>query len=239
MTSESSGVRNDRRSLTRYLDIVSSIAVVVAAGAVIWSAVGRAPSARSATPALRPPDSPVSISGAMMTGAEQAPVVMIEFSDFQCPFCGRFSNEILPELRPDYIDSGKVQLIFRHLPLPIHDRARPAAEASECAGKQGRFWAMHDLLFTDPKKLTETDFLAYAESAGLDIPQFTKCRASGEMTPRVNADAGLARTLGLTGTPAFLVGRRLPDRKVRVTEVIVGVRPEGEFRKAMDVALEG
>ena len=141
-----------RPNLRSVLDIVATLAMIAAAGAIIWTTLGRsAPTA--ARPGRAPipvPTEPVPLEGAPILGNPEAPVAIVEFSDFACPFCGRFSKDILPELKAKYIDTGQVLLAFRHLPLDrIHPRARPAAEAAECASRQGKFWRFHDLLFAD------------------------------------------------------------------------------------------
>ena len=136
------------------LDVTATGAMLVAAAVVIWATLVKP--ARSANASTKPatpiPAEPVSLEGAPILGAAAAKVAIIEFSDFECPYCARFFQDALPELRAKYIDTGKVRLAFRHLPLPMHQRARAAAEAAECARRQSRFWEFHDQFFTNPGK---------------------------------------------------------------------------------------
>jgi protein-disulfide isomerase len=162
---------------------------------------------------------------------------MLVFSDFECPFCARFANEVMPTLRQQYVDPGKVKLAFRHLPLTMHTHAERAAESAECAARQGRFWAMHDSLFQTPVRLDEPDLEAHARDVGLDLAAFATCMGGEESRAAVSADAGAARGLGVTATPAILIGIATADASVRVLEVIPGARPVDEFAKALDRAL--
>lgn len=147
-----------RRRLSRLRGLVESaanIAVVVLAATMIYVLLFRdGPSAGSGSPtpptAASVPQEPVSLQGAWLEGARNAPVVVIQYSDFECPYCRQFANGTLLDLRRTYVKRGDVLLAFRHLPLrAIHPLAYPAARAAECAGRQGRFWEMHDWLFRD------------------------------------------------------------------------------------------
>ncbi len=162
------------------------------------------------------------------------PVVLIEFSDFECPYCGRFSKETLPILAKEFIETGRVQLVFRHLPLPFHSRGKPSAIAAECAAAQGKFWQMHDLMFQDPKKLGDEDLVAHAAAAGLDLSAFELCVKTDVVATRVAADTEFARSIGLTGTPSFLIGRRTVDGQVAVEVVLSGARPVEDFKVALN-----
>ena len=126
------------------LDSTATVLTVVAAGVVVFAVMGK-PSAPANPSALPVPEVPLSIAGAPTVGSASAKVVMFIFSDFECPFCGKFASEIMPGLTQKYVESGRVRLVFRHFPLGIHSRAVRAAESAECAARQGRFWAMHDL----------------------------------------------------------------------------------------------
>jgi protein-disulfide isomerase len=164
---------------------------------------------------------------------------MVAFSDFECPFCGRFAREILPEIKAKYIDTGKIRFFFRHLPLAgIHPRAVPAAEAAECAARQGRFWDFHDQLFTDPKKLQDADLAAHARTVRLDQTEFSACR-KGQSSKRVQEDANLAVSLQLNATPVFLLGVLESDGRVKVAEVVSGARPAADFAARLETILNG
>jgi protein-disulfide isomerase len=164
-------------------------------------------------------------------------VAVIEFADFQCPFCGQFAKDTLPQIKARYVDTGKLLYVFRHNPLTqIHSRAEASAHASECAAQQGKFWRFHDRLFKDPRKLEQTDLLGYAGDARLDIEVFQRCLA-GRLPERVTVDFELAKTLKLTGTPVFLVGRLMAGGRVNVSQVLTGVQATAEFAAALDRVL--
>jgi protein-disulfide isomerase len=124
-----------------------------------------------------------------------------------------------------------------HNPLPIHSRAEAAAEAAECAGQQGQFWAMHDRLFGDPKKLDDSDLAEYARALGLDLSAFATCRP-GSGNAIVRRDVAVAKDLGLKGTPTFLIGEIVSDGRVKIADVIAGARPVADFEVVIDRRLK-
>jgi protein-disulfide isomerase len=130
------------------LDVVTSVVLIGAAMIVVTNYLSR-----PQRPGPRVPSEPISIDSAATKGSSTAPVVMIAFADFQCPYCGRFTRDVLPALERDYITSGQVQYVYRHLPLSNHQYAVPAAHAAECAGASGQFWPMHDRLFATGAQL--------------------------------------------------------------------------------------
>lgn len=216
------------------LDVVATLAMAVAACMLVWAVI-RSPARRPSSPPSVPTD-PVSIDGAATLGTSTARVAIVEFSDFQCPYCRKFAKETLPELKAKYIDSGLVKFVFRHNPLTtIHAQARAAAEAAECAGRQGKFWDVHDRFFQDPPKLMDADLIEQARAVGVDLSEFRKCLA-GQTADRVSQDTALARTLKLSGTPAFLIGR-VESERVYVSRVIPGATPFADMAAALDQAL--
>lgn len=224
-----------RISVRTALDVLATIALLVAAAAVTRTTI-RGP-LRSATPPQRPPvplpTEPVSLEEVPVLGDPNAKIAIVVFSDFECPFCGRFSRDVLPSIKRDYIDSGRVQLVFRHFPLDrIHRRARPAAEAGECAARQGKFWTFHDAMFSDPVRLEPEDLLTYARTVGLNVETFRSC-IDGESAEHVRTDSDLARVLKVPSTPTFLLGTVQDDRRVRVTQIITGARSASEFDAAL------
>jgi protein-disulfide isomerase len=178
----------------------------------------------------------VSIEGALLQGSAVAKVVLVEYSDFQCPFCGRFAREIMPKLEEKYIKSGKVQLAFRHLPLPMHPFAQKAAEAVECAARQGAFWGMHNKVFQEPQQLEEVSLKQNARILLLDEKQFSTCLA-GQASEKVRRDAAEARKLLVTGTPTFFVGTKQTDGRVKVVQRISGAPPVEQFEAALERVL--
>ena len=135
-------------------------------------------------------------------GPLSAPVTLVEFSDFQCPFCAR-AVPTLKALREKYPD--ELRVVYRHMPLDFHPHARPAAIASACADAQGQFWAYHDRLFEQQQALSPEDLMAHAEAIGLETEIFQSCLEATETAATVEADQKAAEALGATGTPAFFI----------------------------------
>jgi len=135
-------------------------------------------------------------------GPEGAPVTIVEFSDFQCPYCSRVVPTV-KQIAARYPD--EVRIVFRHLPLEFHAQARPAAYGSICADAQGQFWEYHDLLFANQRALERDQLSDYAISLGLDMEAFESCMKAPETEARVAADLEAAESLGATGTPAFFI----------------------------------
>ncbi len=238
--------RTDR--IRAVLEIVALLLTIAVAAALLYrlyaggGASPKAVTARAARPpAARPPaplpTEPVSLEGAALRGSRTAPVVLIEYSDFQCPFCGMFVRDTLPALVDKYVTPGRVLLAFRHFPLrSIHPFAGKAAEAAACAGMQHRFWEMHDRLFADQKRLDAPDLLADAAAIGLDKGIFTAC-LDGQEVRAVHADELSAQALAVTGTPTFFVGRIQADGKVRVVDRLSGAGSSAQFEQALDRAI--
>jgi len=156
----------------------------------------------------------ISLDDDPVKGNPDAPITIVEFSDFQCPFCARFHSTTLPQLEANYIDSGKVKFVYRDFPIQnIHPNAIPAALASECADEQGMFWEYHDLVFENQKKWqdlsgnTATDtFEQYALELGLNTSDFNTCFESGKYADEVTKDLQDGISYGITGTPGFFIG---------------------------------
>ena len=154
--------------------------------------------------ALEPPELPrmeVEAKGPAR-GPANAAVTIVEFSDFQCPYCGR-EFPVIERLMKEY--DGKVRLVFRHFPLDFHPFAAKAAEAGMCAQDQGKFWELHDKMFTNQQKLAVEDLKGYAKSLGMDAAKFDKCLDSGEKKPAVDEDMKAGTAAGVNGTPAFFI----------------------------------
>jgi protein-disulfide isomerase len=159
-------------------------------------------------------------------GPEDASVVMVEFSDFQCPYCHRFATETLPQIRQTYGD--KVRFIYRDFPLSsIHPQAEKAAEAGQCAQEQGKFWELHDLMFENQDALMVDDLKGYAQEAGLDAATFNDCLDSGKTAQEIQRDYQDGQVAGVTGTPGFLVNGVL----------VVGAQPFSVFQQVIDQLL--
>ena len=161
-------------------------------------------------------------------GNKVAPVEIIEFSDFQCPFCGKFYSETYNQVIDAYVKTGKASLVFRDFPLSnIHPYAQKAAEASECADEQGKFWEYHNKLFENQEALSVDNLKQYAKDLKLNTAKFNECLDSGAMADEVQKDLDEGSSYGVTGTPAFFINGRL----------IAGAYPFSEFQKIIEEEL--
>ena len=181
------------------------------------------------------PRDPIAIASEPFKGSGTARVALIEFSDYQCPFCGRYTKEILPQIRTNYVDTGKIKYVFRDMPLSFHKNAFKAAEAAHCGGAQGKFWEMHDALFANQTALDPEQLATYAKTVGLNEAQFQQCLESGKFAGEINKDVADAGAAGISGTPTFLVGLIQPgDGRVKVVKKLVGAKPYDEFKAAIE-----
>ena len=149
----------------------------------------------------------ISITDRPVLGEPDAPVTMVQFVDYECPYCRRFFHSTYGELKREYIDPGKLRLVVKDLPLAFHRHALQAAETAHCAGEQGSFWPMHDKLYGGAAGLNSGALLAYGEQLGLDGAAFRQCLESGRHRARIDADVAEAQAAGIPGTPAFILGR--------------------------------
>lgn len=164
-------------------------------------------------------------------GAEDAPVVMVEFSDFQCPYCARFWKDTLPEIKEKFVETGVVKFVYRDLALSFHADAQKAAEAAQCAYEQGSFWEYHDVLFANMNALDVNSLKKYAADLGLDVAQFDECLTSGKYADEVRQDGQDANANGLTGTPAFIInGQKVSGAQPydKFEQIICSIVPESE-----------
>jgi len=169
-------------------------------------------------------------------GKKGAKLALVEFTDYQCPYCKRFFDSTFAELKKQYVDSGKVLFISRNLPLPFHAEAKPAAVAAACAGDQGKYWQMREELFSNPSGLGSEAFKAAAKKLKLQSGKFEKCLASGKHDKAIEADMQAASAIGIDGTPSFLLGE-IKDGKV-IGELVVGAQPAAAFAQRIDAMLE-
>src|SRR5262245_19749713 len=185
------------------------------------------------------PSGPVraSVADAPMLGRPDAPVTMVEFSDYQCPFCQRFSSTTLRVLKKDYIDAGKLRYVFHDFPLDqLHPLARKAAEAAHCAGDQSKYWEMHDLMFQNQQALAPQQLGEHARKLGLDGARFDECLGSGRHAARVEKGIAEGTAAGIQGTPSFVVGKTKPGEIVE-GPLIRGAQPVENFRRLIDQML--
>ena len=169
----------------------------------------------------------VSIQGAYSLGSKDAPLTMVEFTDFQCPFCQRFHVQTFAELKKNYIDTGKLRFVSRDLPLDFHPNALQAAQAGRCAGEQGQFWAMRDRMNANPDKLDMASLADDAQDLKLNVAKFRTCIESGKYKDAIRADSQVAEKIGANGTPSFVLGKSKPDSVEG--ELIIGAMPYEVF----------
>ena len=160
-------------------------------------------------------------------GKENAPVTMVEFSDYECPFCGRHFEQTYSQIIKEYVDTGKVKLVYRDFPLDFHPNAQKAAEAAECAGEQNKYWEMHDKLFENQQALGINNLKQYAKEIGLNTDKFNNCLDSGEMTSEVSKDIQDGQAVGISGTPGFIINGQL----------VSGAQPFSAFKQIIEQEL--
>jgi protein-disulfide isomerase len=172
-------------------------------------------------------------------GRADAPVTLVEFSDFQCPFCLRHAKQTFERIKASYVDTGKVRYVFRHNPIQsLHPQAWGAARAAECAGRQGKFWQMHTAIFDNQKQMSEADLKGYARSAGVDIGAYDKCVADPAVTAKIQGDLDEGMRIGVTGTPMFFIGK-IENGKLRTMKRVNGAESFERFQQAIDAVLSG
>ncbi|MDE1970505.1 MAG: DsbA family protein [Patescibacteria group bacterium] len=219
------------------------LAAAILGGSIIFSAayysvhnLGVSPDHGATTPTVQPVDMEVLNRGGVALGNKNASVTVVEFSDFECPFCRVFWRDTFPALKKEYIDTGKVKFVYRNFPLSIHPMAVPYAEAALCANDQGKFWEMHDRIFGEQNKLgegtitttTNDDIIAWAHATGLNMTQFSQCISQHIHADQIKADAADGSTLGVEGTPTFFINGK----------ILVGALPPSDFERVIDAALK-
>lgn len=164
-------------------------------------------------------------------GSKDAPVTIVEFTDYQCPFCGSYFSDTYPQVEKEYVDTGKVRYMVRDFPLPFHGNAHVAAQAARCAGDQGQYLEMHDVLFEKQGEWSDGDaeelFSGYAGDIGLNTGSFSGCMSSETYKSDVDSDLSLAQQLGVGGTPGFYINGKL----------LVGAQPFSAFQQVIDAEL--
>jgi protein-disulfide isomerase len=175
--------------------------------------------------------------GNPVLGNESAKLILVEFTDYQCPFCGRYARETFPKIKERYIDKGMIRYAAIDQPLPMHPEAAKAAEASHCAEEQGKFWEMHEEMMANQETLK--DLSSYARILKLNIGQFENCLNTGKYKDAVNKDMELANKLGVNGVPGFIIGTVDENDPGKVTGIsmIRGAMPFDNFQNELDAAL--
>jgi protein-disulfide isomerase len=181
----------------------------------------------------------IGIDGGAVYGRPDAKVTIVEFSDYQCPFCARYSNDTFPQIERDYIETGRVRYVFRDYPIEgAHPQAFKAHEAVHCAAEQGKRREMHKKVFANQRTMSVNDLAAHASALGLDRPRFEKCLAQGTHAAKVRSAMAAGEQAGVRGTPTFFVGLTEPNvSKLKAVRRIVGAQPYSAFKTAIDELL--
>ena len=195
------------------------------------SGTGDAPTPTAAAPSPSAPSAPVDMEALIdddhVKGDPDAPVTIVEWSDYECPFCVRFYSQTLGQIDSQYIETGKVKLVYRDFPLSFHPQAQKAAEAAECAGEQDMYYEMHDKLFEDGVTGGVASFKTFARDLGLNAVDFDTCLDSGSMAGEVAKDMRDGQRAGVQGTPGFIINGQL----------LSGALPFSAFQQAIEAAL--
>jgi protein-disulfide isomerase len=188
-----------------------------------------------ARPPFKPQD--LTVEGAPFLGSADAPVTIVEFTDYQCPFCKRHTKNTMGQLVKEYVDAGKVKYILREFPLvSIHPQAHKLSQAALCAGDQGKYWEMHDRFFAG-KKPTPKTIDADVEALGLDGATFKECYDSGKHKKTVDKDIADGSKLGVRGTPSFFFGKTSGSNKIHATAMLRGAQGFPQFKKEIEKLL--
>ena len=187
-------------------------------------------------PALPAGDVEISDNSRLAMGAAAAPVTLVEFTDYQCPFCKRFHERTWPAIKSKYVDTGKVRYIVRDMPLSFHGQAMPAAIAAECAGQQGQFWPVHEALFNGQDSLSAAMIKKTVAKFGVASEAFERCIVDPRIKAGIDADIAEAEKIGVTGTPGFVLGIRHGDKIEGA--MILGSQPTEVFSSRLDALLK-
>jgi protein-disulfide isomerase len=193
---------------------------------LIRAALEKNPSAPQRIQSQTPePPKQVSISDAKerSLGRDDAPLVLVEFTDYECPFCRRFHQDTFSKLKSEFIDTGKLRFVSRDLPLSFHTNAALAAEATRCAGDQGKFWEMRESL-ASAHDLSHSSLTIQAKQIGLADDAFQKCIDNEKYQKAVREEASEANAISIVATPSFVLGRLMPDGKIQ-GKLLVGALP--------------
>lgn len=222
------------RRFRTLVDAITTVIILLAAGLVIYR---NYPKPSVSKKELAVPEHPLSIDGASIVGQRSAKVAIVLFTDFQCPFCKKFAQDVLPSLVGDYVTTGRALLAVRQFPLEkIHQFALRAAQAAVCATRQDRFLQFHDALFSQQDDLGDDRLQRVAQQLGLDGDSFGSC-LDGQASDIVKHDIRIGQELGITGTPTFFVGNLLPDGGVAVRLARAGGLSIDEWHRALEGTL--
>jgi protein-disulfide isomerase len=169
-------------------------------------------------------------------GSDNAPITVVEFADYQCPFCRKFQSDTYAQFKKELIDSGKVRFVSSDLPLPFHEHSMKAAEAARCAGDQGKFWEMRDILMGTTADLADASIDKYAATLSLNADSFDACLKTDKYKKDIEQQAAAANQLSISGTPSFVIAKTAKDTLDGVT--VVGALPYAAFQSQIDGLLK-
>lgn len=186
-----------------------------------------------------PPPQTLRIAGRAAVGAATAPIMVLEFTDYECPYCAQYTAQTWPAIERDYVKTGKVRYVYKNFPIEqLHPNAFRAAIAASCAADQGRFPEMHARLFAHQAQLGAADLPGHARAVGLDMAKFDACMSSSAHAATIKEDTAEALQGGVRGTPVFVLARPGPDPDVVTpVRVLIGAQPFEAFQKALDALL--
>jgi len=185
-----------------------------------------------------PPPSTLDIRAEHFRGDRAAHVAIIEYADFECPYCGKYAREVYPQILDAYIKTGKVKYFYRDLALPMHPHAMSAARAAHCAGEQDKYWEIHDNLFANQTALGLKDISDRAQGLGIDVDKLSECLSSDKYTDGIQKSMIEAQKLGIDGTPTFFLGVIGENSDVvKIEKAIKGPSPFAVFKTSLDALL--
>jgi len=193
-------------------------------------AAAPAPAARAAAEVTIP------VGDRPSLGTADAPLLMVEFTDYQCPYCRRFHEQSFPQIRREFIDTGKLRFVSMDLPLSFHSNAETAANAARCAGDQGRFWELREVMIVNAAMLSADDIRGYAQQVGLELGGFEQCMAARPYQQSIEKDSQAAQAAGISGTPSFVIGRNQAGKDLTGLK-LVGAQPYAAFKIQLDKLL--
>ena len=208
---------------------------------LLQQAMGPRPAPAGAAAAAMPAGSvqPLTIAGRPSKGNARAKVTVVEYSDYECPFCGQYVAQAYPQIEREYIATNKINYVFKNFPIEqLHRQSFKAHVAAACAGDQRRYWEMHDRLFADQRNLSLDRFVELASMLKLDVVAFRACVESAKHEAMIREDVGEAQRGGVQGTPVFVLAYTDPKgRTITPVRVIVGAQPFEAFKEAIDALL--
>jgi protein-disulfide isomerase len=228
-------ILNELRQIRKLLETEQGSGAIAAELRLLRQAMERQQAAAPAAAPQGQPSQPpqatsakVNVSGLQVLGRKDAPLTLVEFSDYQCPFCRAFHTGAFEQIKKEWIDTGKLRLISWDLPLEFHSNAAKAAQAAHCAGEQNKFWEMRNLLIANAAQLEADAILGYARQVPqLDVERFKACIGSTKYSAEIKKAADVANAQGISGTPSFLLGKTNGDQLDGT--IIVGAQPYAAF----------